>query len=149
MTNWAFETRQVHSGAVPDPTTGARAVPIHPATSYVFRDTAHAAEAFELADLTTHAYTGRRRPDRRTRNRSAGSRRMNHTSRTQGARSAMRRSTAVRLAATAVLAGLATTAYDFAELVIPELRRRGLFRTHYTGRTLRDHLGLPRPSRQA
>lgn len=57
MTNWAFETRQVHSGAVSDPTTGARAVPIHPATSYVFRDTAHAAAAFELADLTTHAYT--------------------------------------------------------------------------------------------
>ncbi|MFJ9567336.1 bifunctional o-acetylhomoserine/o-acetylserine sulfhydrylase [Streptomyces fuscichromogenes] len=57
MTNWAFETRQVHAGAVPDPTTGARAVPIHPATSYVFQDTAHAAAAFELADLTTHAYT--------------------------------------------------------------------------------------------
>ncbi|MFJ8492706.1 bifunctional o-acetylhomoserine/o-acetylserine sulfhydrylase [Streptomyces sp. NPDC094038] len=57
MTDWAFETRQVHSGAVPDPTTGARAVPIHQATSYVFRDTAHAAAAFELADLTTHAYT--------------------------------------------------------------------------------------------
>ncbi|MDF6045842.1 PLP-dependent transferase [Streptomyces sp. JH14] len=57
MTNWAFETRQVHSGAVPDPATGARAVPIHQTTSYVFRDTAHAAAAFELADLTTHAYT--------------------------------------------------------------------------------------------
>ncbi|MFJ9351107.1 O-acetylhomoserine aminocarboxypropyltransferase/cysteine synthase family protein [Streptomyces sp. NPDC101237] len=57
MTDWAFETRQVHSGAVPDPSTGARAVPIHLATSYVFRDTAHAAAAFELADLTTHAYT--------------------------------------------------------------------------------------------
>ncbi|MCT9080345.1 LLM class flavin-dependent oxidoreductase [Streptomyces fulvoviolaceus] len=35
---------------------------------------------------------------------------------------------------------------DFAELVIPELRRRGLFRTHYTGSTLREHLGLPGPS---
>ncbi|MFF3637427.1 O-acetylhomoserine aminocarboxypropyltransferase/cysteine synthase family protein [Streptomyces sp. NPDC002250] len=57
MSNWAFETRQVHAGAVPDPATGARAVPIHQATSYVFRDTAHAAAAFELADLTTHAYT--------------------------------------------------------------------------------------------
>src|SRR5882724_1616 len=34
---------------------------------------------------------------------------------------------------------------DFVELVIPELQRRGLFRTEYTGRTLRDHLGLPRP----
>jgi alkanesulfonate monooxygenase len=34
---------------------------------------------------------------------------------------------------------------DFVELVLPELRRRGLFRTEYEGRTLRDHLGLPRP----
>jgi N-acetyl-S-(2-succino)cysteine monooxygenase len=33
----------------------------------------------------------------------------------------------------------------FAELVIPELQRRGLFRTEYEGRTLRDRLGLPRP----
>ncbi|MFH0178618.1 O-acetylhomoserine aminocarboxypropyltransferase/cysteine synthase family protein [Streptomyces cacaoi] len=57
MSNWAFETRQVHAGAVPDPTTGARAVPIHQTTSYVYRDTAHAAAAFALADLTTHAYT--------------------------------------------------------------------------------------------
>ena len=34
---------------------------------------------------------------------------------------------------------------DFCELVIPELQRRGLFRTEYEGSTLRDHLGLPRP----
>ena len=34
---------------------------------------------------------------------------------------------------------------DFVDLVIPELQRRGLFRTEYTGRTLREHLGLPRP----
>ena len=34
---------------------------------------------------------------------------------------------------------------DFCELAIPELQRRGLFRTEYTGSTLRDHLGLPRP----
>ncbi|MES4909604.1 MULTISPECIES: hypothetical protein [unclassified Streptomyces] len=61
----------------------------------------------------------------------------------------MRRSTAVRLAATAALRGLAVTASDFAELVVPELRRRGLFRTHCAARTRRDHLGLPRPSRQA
>ena len=33
---------------------------------------------------------------------------------------------------------------DFVELVVPELQRRGLFRTAYEGRTLRDHLGLPR-----
>lgn len=34
---------------------------------------------------------------------------------------------------------------DFITLVLPELRRRGLFRTEYEGRTLRDHLGLRRP----
>jgi hypothetical protein len=34
---------------------------------------------------------------------------------------------------------------DFVTLVIPELRRRGLFRTEYSGHTLRDHLGLRRP----
>jgi FMN-dependent oxidoreductase (nitrilotriacetate monooxygenase family) len=34
---------------------------------------------------------------------------------------------------------------DFAEGVIPELQRRGLFRTEYMGRTLREHLGLTRP----
>jgi alkanesulfonate monooxygenase len=34
---------------------------------------------------------------------------------------------------------------DFVELVIPELQERGLFRTGYTGSTLRDNLGLPRP----
>ena len=35
---------------------------------------------------------------------------------------------------------------DFTELVVPELRRRGLFRTEYTGNTLREHYGLPRPT---
>jgi FMN-dependent oxidoreductase (nitrilotriacetate monooxygenase family) len=35
---------------------------------------------------------------------------------------------------------------DFVELVVPELRRRGLLRTAYEGSTLRDHLGLRRPS---
>jgi N-acetyl-S-(2-succino)cysteine monooxygenase len=34
---------------------------------------------------------------------------------------------------------------DIVELVIPELQRRGLFRTDYEGKTLREHLGLPRP----
>jgi O-acetylhomoserine (thiol)-lyase len=51
MADWGFETRQVHSGAVPDPTTGARAVPIFQTTSYVFRDTAHAAALFGLEEL--------------------------------------------------------------------------------------------------
>ncbi|MGW2403237.1 LLM class flavin-dependent oxidoreductase [Streptomyces sp. NPDC001739] len=35
---------------------------------------------------------------------------------------------------------------DFVDHVVPILQRRGLFRTEYTGRTLRDHYGLPRPT---
>lgn len=35
---------------------------------------------------------------------------------------------------------------DVAERLVPELQRRGIFRTDYEGSTLREHLGLPRPS---
>ena len=35
---------------------------------------------------------------------------------------------------------------DFVDMVIPELQRRGLFRTEYAGTTLREHLGLPIPA---
>src|SRR4051812_40091063 len=49
--SWGFETKQVHAGAAPDPATGARAVPIYQTTSYVFRDTAHAAALFGLAEM--------------------------------------------------------------------------------------------------
>jgi alkanesulfonate monooxygenase SsuD/methylene tetrahydromethanopterin reductase-like flavin-dependent oxidoreductase (luciferase family) len=35
---------------------------------------------------------------------------------------------------------------EFTDQVVPELRRRGLFRTEYEGRTLRENLGLPRPA---
>jgi hypothetical protein len=35
---------------------------------------------------------------------------------------------------------------DFVRLVVPELQRRGLFRTEYEGRTLRENLGLARPA---
>ncbi|MDQ1427214.1 MAG: O-acetylhomoserine (thiol)-lyase [Acidimicrobiaceae bacterium] len=45
-----FETRQIHAGASPDPTTGARAVPIYQTTSYQFRDTDHAAALFALGE---------------------------------------------------------------------------------------------------
>jgi alkanesulfonate monooxygenase SsuD/methylene tetrahydromethanopterin reductase-like flavin-dependent oxidoreductase (luciferase family) len=41
---------------------------------------------------------------------------------------------------------LPTGLQDFIELVVPELRRRGLWRTEYEGRTLRENLGLRRPS---
>jgi len=51
MPEWGFETRQIHSGATPDPTTGARAVPIYQTTSYTFRDTEHAANLFGLSEL--------------------------------------------------------------------------------------------------
>ncbi len=45
---WGFRTRAVHSGAGPDPTTGARAVPIYQTTSFVFEDSADAADLFAL-----------------------------------------------------------------------------------------------------
>ncbi len=53
MTNdqWGFETRQIHAGQVPDPATGARAVPIYQTTSYVFRDAQHAQNLFALAEI--------------------------------------------------------------------------------------------------
>ena len=49
--SWGFETKQIHAGAEPDPTTGAHAVPIYQTTSFVFRDTAHAAALFGLEEL--------------------------------------------------------------------------------------------------
>ena len=45
-----FTTRQLHAGQTPDPTTGARAVPIYQTTSYVFKDTDHAARLFALQE---------------------------------------------------------------------------------------------------
>src|ERR1700689_915620 len=51
MSEWGFETRQIHAGTAPDPTTNARAIPIYQTTSYVFRDTDHAAALFGLAEL--------------------------------------------------------------------------------------------------
>ena len=49
--SWSFETKQIHAGQVADPTTGARALPIYSTTSYVFRDTDHAAALFGLAEF--------------------------------------------------------------------------------------------------
>ncbi|MEZ5847164.1 MAG: O-acetylhomoserine aminocarboxypropyltransferase [Geminicoccaceae bacterium] len=45
---YGFETLAIHAGAAPDPTTGARAVPIYQTTSYVFDDVDHAASLFNL-----------------------------------------------------------------------------------------------------
>ena len=49
-TNYKFETLQQHAGQVPDPATGARAVPIYQTTSYVFKDTQQAEDRFALKD---------------------------------------------------------------------------------------------------
>jgi OAH/OAS sulfhydrylase len=46
--SYGFETRAVHAGAAPDPTTGARSTPIYQTTSYVFEDVDHAASLFNL-----------------------------------------------------------------------------------------------------
>ncbi len=45
---FGFNTRALHAGQRPDPVTGARAVPIYQTTSYVFEDTEHAANLFNL-----------------------------------------------------------------------------------------------------
>ena len=51
MSNYKFETLQLHVGQEqPDPATDARAVPIYQTTSYVFRNSQHAADRFSLAD---------------------------------------------------------------------------------------------------
>ncbi len=49
--DWSFETRQIHAGQQPDPTTGARALPIYQTTSYVFNDADHAANLFALKEF--------------------------------------------------------------------------------------------------
>jgi len=51
ISNWGFETKQIHVGGDPDPATGARAVPIYQTTSYEFRDAEHAANLFALAEV--------------------------------------------------------------------------------------------------
>lgn len=50
-TAWSFETKQIHAGQSADAATGARALPIYQTTSYVFRDTDHAAALFGLAEF--------------------------------------------------------------------------------------------------
>ncbi|HNK98916.1 MAG TPA: O-acetylhomoserine aminocarboxypropyltransferase/cysteine synthase [Chitinophagales bacterium] len=48
MSNYQYETLQLHAGQQADPVTGSRAVPIYQTTSYVFNDSAHAADLFGL-----------------------------------------------------------------------------------------------------
>lgn len=51
MSNYKFETLQIHAGQEPDPTTGALAVPIYQSTSYQFKNTEHAANLFGLREF--------------------------------------------------------------------------------------------------
>ncbi len=48
---WSFETRQIHAGQSPDPTTHARALPIYQTTSYTFDSTQQAADLFALKEF--------------------------------------------------------------------------------------------------
>jgi O-acetylhomoserine/O-acetylserine sulfhydrylase len=50
-TNLHFDTLQIHAGQEPDPTTGARAVPIYQTTSYVFNSSEHGANLFALKEF--------------------------------------------------------------------------------------------------
>ena len=51
-----FDTLALHAGAAPDPSTGARAVPIHLSTSFVFESSDHAAALFNL-ERAGHVYS--------------------------------------------------------------------------------------------
>ncbi len=51
MSDYRFETLQLHAGQEPDPTTNARAVPIYQTTSYVFNSAEHGANLFGLAEF--------------------------------------------------------------------------------------------------
>jgi O-acetylhomoserine (thiol)-lyase len=51
QSDYAIGTRCLHAGQVPDPTTGARAVPIYATSSYVFKSTEHAANLFALKEF--------------------------------------------------------------------------------------------------
>ena len=51
MSKPGIHTLSLHAGQKPDPTTGARAVPIYQTTSYVFRDSEHAANLFALKEF--------------------------------------------------------------------------------------------------
>lgn len=48
--SFGFETLQIHAGAKPDPSTGARQTPVYLTTAYVFRDAEHAAALFNLQE---------------------------------------------------------------------------------------------------
>ncbi|MFP1643146.1 O-acetylhomoserine aminocarboxypropyltransferase/cysteine synthase family protein [Pontitalea aquivivens] len=51
MSDYSFDTLQIHAGAEPDPATGARQVPVYQTTAYVFKDADHAARLFNLQEV--------------------------------------------------------------------------------------------------
>ena len=51
-----FDTLSLHAGQIPDSEFGSRAVPIHQTTSYVFRDTRHAAALYNM-EVGGHLYS--------------------------------------------------------------------------------------------
>src|ERR1019366_7435928 len=51
MSSNNLSTLALHAGQVPDPTTGSRAVPIYQTTSFVFKNTEHAANLFALKEF--------------------------------------------------------------------------------------------------
>ncbi len=54
--DYKFDTLSLHAGHIPDPIHGSRAVPIHQTTSYVFKDSEHAASLYNM-ELGGHLYT--------------------------------------------------------------------------------------------
>ena len=53
---FGFDTLSLHAGAQPDPATGARATPIYQSTSFVFKDSDHAASLFNM-ERAGHVYS--------------------------------------------------------------------------------------------
>ena len=56
---FGFETRTVHAGSRPEPTTGARATPIYQTTSYVFEDTEAAVSVMRTGKATSSSAVAR------------------------------------------------------------------------------------------
>ncbi len=67
MSDWKFETQQIHAGAQPDPTTNARATPIYKTTSYVFNSTEHAQEPLRARRVRQHLHPPHEPDHRRAR----------------------------------------------------------------------------------
>jgi O-acetylhomoserine/O-acetylserine sulfhydrylase-like pyridoxal-dependent enzyme len=65
---FGFRTRALHAGSPPDPTTGARAMPIYFSSSFVFDSTEHAAELFARAPTGTSIAGSAIRRSRRSKN---------------------------------------------------------------------------------